>query len=106
MGFFVVVVVVVVDWSGFILHVFCFVITFFYSKQLIKVAVGVRTLLAVSPKEQRVYGLAVGLVKLQGQAEVATQNFALLCSWGCWKSLWYQIRVFRLCYLPNRLRLV
>lgn len=50
-----------------------------------KVAVGVRTLLApkLSPKELRVYGLAVGLVKLLGQAEVATQDFALLCSWGC-----------------------
>lgn len=69
-------------------------------------AMGVRTLLAVSPKELRVYGLAVGLMKLQRQAEVATQCFALLCSWGCWKSLWYQIRVFRLCYLPNWLRLV
>lgn len=74
---------VVVGWFGFIWCLVCFVNNSFYSKQLMKVVMGVRTLLAVSPKELRVYSLAVGLMKLQRQAEVASQNFALLCSWGC-----------------------
>lgn len=74
---------VVVGCFEFILGLFCFVISSFYSKQLMKVVMGVRTLLAVSPRELRAYSLAVGLMKLQRQAEVASQNFALLCSWGC-----------------------